>query len=109
VVLGGGGVCRLWRLGSSSELVEIEHSWALLAIGAVVGAGLLAWGEAGGGLGRDLLGDAMGGGRGISSGRSGIQGLVGAYSRKVGSSDSALFFLLCSGAFSSSSRAFLLT
>ena len=75
----------------------------------MVGTGLLAWGEAGGGLGRDLLGESMGGGRGISAGRSGIQGLIGTDSRKVGNSDSAIFFFFCSGAFSSSSRAFLLT
>ena len=109
MVLGGGGVRRwrgvrrgrrhlgqLWWLVLSSEPVEIEHSWALSAIGAVVGAGLLACGEAGGGSGRDLWGEAMGGGRGTSAGRSGIQGTD---SRKVGNSGSALFFLFCSGAF----------
>jgi len=111
VVLGGGGVCRgrrrlgrLWRLGSSSEPVEIERSRALSAIGAVVGAGLLVWGEAGGGLARDLLGEAMGGGRGIPASRSGVQGLVGTDSRRVGNSESASFFRFGSGAFTSSSR-----
>jgi len=99
VVLSGGGVRRgwhrlgrFWRLGSLSEPVEIEHSWALSAIGGVVDTGLLAWGESGGGLGRDLLGEAKGDGRGISAGRSGIQGLIGTDSRKVGNSDSVLFF-----------------
>jgi len=63
VALGGGSVRRgwhhlgwLWRLGSSSEPVKMEHSWALSAIGDVVGSGHLAWGKGGGGLGRDLLG-----------------------------------------------------
>ena len=53
LVLDGGGVCwgwcrlgRHWRLGSSSEPVEMEHSWALSVIGDVIGTGLRAWGRA---------------------------------------------------------------
>jgi len=91
MALGGGSVRRgwhhlgwLWRLGSSSESVKMEHSWALSAIGDVVGTGHLAWGKGGGGLGRDLLGEAMDGGRGISAGHSGIQGLMGTDSTKWG-------------------------
>ena len=116
MVLGGGGVCRgrrrlgrLCRLGSSSEPVEIGCSRALSAIVALVGAGLLAWRKAGGGLGRDLLGEAMGSGRGIPASCSSVLGLVGTDSLSVGYSDSASFFLFGSGAFTSSSRAFLLT
>ena len=103
------GSASSWTALAARLFIRTCRNRALSAIGAVVGAGLLAWGEASGGLGRDLLGEAMGGGRGIPASRSGVRGLVGTDSRRVGNSDSASFFLFGSGAFTSSSPVFLLT
>jgi len=50
-------------------------------------------GEGSGGLGRDLLGEAPGGGRGTSAGCIGIRGVMGIDSRKAGNCDSVTLSL----------------
>ena len=84
MLLGGGGVALMAL--TARLFIRTCQKRAFLGIVGDWGRGrhqTPCVGEGGGGLGRDLLREAMGHGRGVFAGRSGIQGVIGTDSCNV--------------------------